>query len=81
MEKRTPHCSLEKVRNLIGKGMVRITKSAHRDAELIHFGLADMYRVVCELSPQDFYKSMTTYDDHRSGRMFTIAIWTRCLSI
>jgi len=65
MEKRTPHCSLEKVRNLIGKGMVRITKSAHRDAELIHFGLADMYRVVCELSPQDFYKSMTTYDDHR----------------
>lgn len=51
MEKRTPHCSLEKVRNLIGKGMVRITKSAHRDAELIHFGLADMYRVVCELSP------------------------------
>ncbi|MCE9881769.1 MAG: type II toxin-antitoxin system MqsR family toxin [Hafnia paralvei] len=65
MEKRTPHCRLEKIRSLIGKGLIRATKSAHRNAELINFSLADMYRVVSELSPHDFYKSMTAYDDHR----------------
>ncbi|TBL47530.1 type II toxin-antitoxin system MqsR family toxin [Obesumbacterium proteus] len=65
MEKRTPHCSLEKVRNLIGKGMIKATKVAYLNAKRLDFSCAGMYRVVSELSAKDFYKSMTTYQNHQ----------------
>lgn len=65
MEKRTPHCRLEKIRNLIGKGLIRATALSSRNARQLNFSRADMYRIVSGLSTQDFYKSMTTYENHR----------------
>ncbi len=64
MEKRTPHCKLSIIKNLVESGKVRTTYSAEFDAAQMGFCLQDMLNVVMKLSPADFYKSMTTYADH-----------------
>jgi motility quorum-sensing regulator/GCU-specific mRNA interferase toxin len=65
MEKRTPHCSLSVVRSLIAEGKAHATFTASTDARELGFDLAGMIAVVHALTPADFYKSMTTYNDHR----------------
>lgn len=66
MEKGTPHCKLSVVKALIEAGQVRATASAFNGArELGVNDLAGMCAVVMALTPADFYKSMTTYADHR----------------
>lgn len=65
MEKRTPHCKLQIVKSMVGAGNVRTTKSALRDAASLGLGFSGMVAVVNALTPKDFYKSMTTYGDHR----------------
>lgn len=66
MEKRTPHCKLSRVKALVVAGKVRATASAYEGAlELGIESLAGMCAVVLSLSPGDFYKSMTTRNDHR----------------
>ena len=62
MEKHAPHCPLAKVKLLVEAGKVR---TARAGAVALGFGYADMLAVVLALRHSDFYKSMTTYADHR----------------
>jgi motility quorum-sensing regulator/GCU-specific mRNA interferase toxin len=59
MEKRSPHCTLSRVKALIEAGKVRTTHTA-----LLGFDFKGMIAVVASLTMKDFYKSMTTYADH-----------------
>lgn len=65
MEKRTPHCELGAVRGLILAGKVRVTFSALSSAGAIGFDYEAMLAVVVALTPDDFYKSMSTYIDDK----------------
>ena len=65
MEKRSPHCQLSVVRALIAEGKVRSTFSAVAGAAALGLDFDGMVAVVLALTPQDFYKSMTTHADHR----------------
>ena len=64
MEKRTPHCTLLRVKALVEAGEVRTTHSARVGAVALGFSYSEMLAVVLALKPADFYKSMTTYADH-----------------
>jgi motility quorum-sensing regulator/GCU-specific mRNA interferase toxin len=65
MEKRSPHCPLPRVKALIEAGKVRSTHTARTTAAVLGFDLKGMIDVVASLTMKDFYKSMTTYADHR----------------
>ena len=65
MEKRTPHCKLAVVKALVAAGKVRSTVSALAGGAALGFDFAGVVSVVEALTPRDFYKSMTTYADHR----------------
>lgn len=66
MEKGTPHCKLSVVKALIEAGKVNATASAFNGArELGVNDLTGMCAVVMSLTSAEFYKSMTTYADHR----------------
>lgn len=65
MEKKIPHCKLQVVKALVEIGNVRATASAYNGArEVGIFDLGGMCAVVMDLTPGDFYKSMTTHEDH-----------------
>jgi motility quorum-sensing regulator/GCU-specific mRNA interferase toxin len=64
MEKGTPHCKLAVVRRLAGQGKVRMTKTALVGGAALGFDALAIVEVVKTLAPADFYKSMTTQDDH-----------------
>jgi motility quorum-sensing regulator/GCU-specific mRNA interferase toxin len=66
MEKQTAHCKLSKVKALIEADKVRATRVAYDGAALVGIGTLDeMCEVVKGLTQADFYKSMTTHNDHR----------------
>jgi motility quorum-sensing regulator/GCU-specific mRNA interferase toxin len=65
MEKGTPHSKLSVVKLLIEAGKVRMTASAVAGGELLGLDSAAIVNVVAALTPQDFYKNMTTHADHR----------------
>lgn len=65
MEKRTPHCKLAVVKQLVAAGKVRATVSALAGGAALGFGFDEIVAVVASLTPNDFYKSMTTHADHR----------------
>jgi motility quorum-sensing regulator/GCU-specific mRNA interferase toxin len=65
MEKGTPHCKLSVVKALVEAGKVRATKSAQVGAAALGFDLDGMLEVVQLLTKADFFKSMTTHEDHR----------------
>lgn len=65
MEKRTPHCTLAVVKAMIAEGKVRTTISALAGGAALGFGFKEILGVVADLTPRDFYKSMTTHADHR----------------
>ncbi|SMP59440.1 motility quorum-sensing regulator / GCU-specific mRNA interferase toxin [Desulfonatronum zhilinae] len=65
MEKKTPHCSLSLVKELVKAGNVRSTMSALAGAAALNYGFDDMVEIILSLTAKDFYKSMTTYTDHR----------------
>lgn len=65
MEKRTPHCRLAVVKGMVAAGQVRFTRSALLGAVALGFDSAAISAAVLALSASDFYKSMTTYNDHR----------------
>ncbi|MFJ3447363.1 type II toxin-antitoxin system MqsR family toxin [Pseudomonas sichuanensis] len=65
MEKRTPHCPLERVRVLLREGKVRSTRAATQGAHKLGLRPRQIVDVIQGLSSSDFYKSMTTYLDHR----------------
>ncbi|ABS49273.1 MULTISPECIES: type II toxin-antitoxin system MqsR family toxin [Yersinia pseudotuberculosis complex] len=66
MEKRTPHTRLLKVKELVLKGNIKTTRTARDGAEELGLRLSfrDMCDAVSELISADFYKSMTTHQDH-----------------
>lgn len=64
MEKRTPHCKLVRVKVLIETGHVRATFSALGGGAALGIDFAGMLAVIQALTPEDFYKSMTTHADH-----------------
>lgn len=65
MEKRTPHCPLERVQVLLREGKVRSTRAAIQGAHKLGLRPRQIVDVIQGLSSSDFYKSMTTYHDHR----------------
>jgi motility quorum-sensing regulator/GCU-specific mRNA interferase toxin len=65
MEKNTPHCPLAVVKTLIHAGALRTTRTAREGAVALGFDLDGVIGVVLALTKADFYKSMTTHDDHR----------------
>lgn len=65
MEKHTPHSKLHIVKQMIDAGCVRSTRTALRDAAALGMDFNDMIDVVQLLTPKDFHKSMTTYNDHK----------------
>lgn len=50
---------------LLRHGKFATTREASRSAAAMGFHSCEVIEVVRGLSPGDFYKSMTTYDDHR----------------
>jgi motility quorum-sensing regulator/GCU-specific mRNA interferase toxin len=65
MERRTPHCKLPVVKALVEAGKVRATFTALTSGAALGLDFDGMVGVVMALTPQDFYKSMTTHADHR----------------
>jgi motility quorum-sensing regulator / GCU-specific mRNA interferase toxin len=65
VEKGTPHCKLAVVKVLVESGQVRTTKAAREGATALGFDFDGMLDVIRSLTAADFYKSMTTHDDHR----------------
>ena len=65
MEKRKAHYPLATVKQLVSQGRIRATLSASIGAEALGFDEEQMSDVVLALGQGDFYKSMTTYHDHR----------------
>lgn len=65
MEKGRPHCKLAVVKLLVESGQVRTTKAAREGATALGFDFDGMLDVIRSLTMADFYKSMTTHDDHR----------------
>ncbi|NOQ36080.1 MAG: mRNA interferase MqsR [Methylococcaceae bacterium] len=65
MEKYTPHCKLSVIQTLIEADKVRSTQSALKGGAALGFDFAGMLEVVNALTTANFYKSMTSYADHR----------------
>ena len=65
MEKGTPHCKLSVIKRLVGEGKVRTTKTALVGAAALGLDALAIVEVVSALKAFDFYKSMTTHDDHK----------------
>lgn len=65
MEKGTPHCRLSIVKSLIEAGRVRSTASALAGGAALGLDFDGIVAIVAELTPADFYKSMTTLADHK----------------
>ena len=61
MEKFSPHYSLSEFK----QSDFRITRTAQENAEDLGFELADIRAVVSSMELKHFYKSMTSYADHR----------------
>ena len=59
MEKRTPHYDLARL------GVAAFTKTALDGGRQMGLTSSEMLAVMASLSRRNFYKSMTTYADHR----------------
>ncbi len=66
MEKRIPHYDLARVQADVARlGAAAFTKAALDGGRAMGLTSAEMLAVVASLSRQTFYKSITTYADHR----------------
>lgn len=66
MEKRTPHYDLARVQADVERlKAAAFTKSALDGGRTMGLTSAEMLVVIASLTRRDFYKSMTTYADHR----------------
>lgn len=65
MEKRTPHCPLERVKALTAARRISPTGAALRGARALGMDYPGMLEVIASLKHTDFYKSMTSQVDHR----------------
>jgi motility quorum-sensing regulator/GCU-specific mRNA interferase toxin len=65
MEKRTPPCPLIEVKRLASEGKIELTRAALFGGTALGLNRDGIVDVVLALTMQDFYKSMTTYEDHK----------------
>ncbi len=66
MEKRTPHYDLARIQTNVARlGAAAFTKSALDGGPGMGLPTTEMLAVIGSLSRREFYKSMTTYADHR----------------
>ena len=65
MEKNTPQCPLATVKSLVKEGKIRATGSALAGGAALGINFNEMKEIVLNLTMADFYKSMTTHNDHR----------------
>lgn len=66
MEKRQPHYSLVRVQTEVARlGAAAFTKTALDGGRTMGLTTAEMLVVIASLTRREFYKSMTTYADHR----------------
>lgn len=66
MEKRTPHYELASIQSLVSLlGVAAFTKTAMDGGRQMGLTTAEMLKVFASLTRRNFYKSMTTYADHR----------------
>lgn len=66
MEKRTPHYDLASVQAEVAElGVASFTKAALDGGRNMGLTTAEMLEVIGSLTGRNFYKSMTTYADHR----------------
>jgi len=66
MEKRTPHYDLARLQEQVARlGAAAFTKTALDGGRQLGLTTVEMLTVVAGLSRRNFYKSMTTYSDHR----------------
>jgi len=67
MEKRKPHYELARVQaDVVRLGAAAFTKSALDGGRAMGLTSDEMLAVIASLSRHDFYKSMTTYADHKT---------------
>jgi motility quorum-sensing regulator / GCU-specific mRNA interferase toxin len=67
VEKLKPHYDLVRIQADVARlGAAAFTKSALDGGRSMGLTTAEMLAVIAALSRHDFYKSMTTYADHRS---------------
>lgn len=72
MEKRTPHYDLLRVQADVARlGVAAFTKTAMDGGRAMGLTTTEMLEVIASLSRRNFYKSMTTYADHKgvAGRI------------
>ena len=66
MEKRTAHYSLEAIKTLVkGRGIECFTFVAQRGIRMMNLSDGEALSVINGLTRRQFYKSMTTHEDHR----------------
>ena len=66
MEKRNPHYTLSKIQaQMTSIDEMNMTESSRKGARLAGMKMADAMSVIQSLSSNQFYKSMTTHQDHR----------------
>lgn len=66
MEKHTPHHDLARIKADVARlGAAAFTKTALDGGRMMGLTAAEMLTVIASLTRRDFYKSMTTYADHR----------------
>jgi motility quorum-sensing regulator/GCU-specific mRNA interferase toxin len=67
MEKRKPHYELVRIQADVARlGAAAFTRSALDGGRAMGLTSGEMLAVIASLSRHDFYKSMTTYADHRT---------------
>ena len=65
MEKKRPHYNLSTIQHFIKEKKYFITRSAYREAFALNFDENDILKVVDSLTYKNFYKSMTSYKNHK----------------
>ena len=75
MEKRTPTYDLKLIRTLIDQGRVALTYSSRRSLYSLGGMEKDLFELLNELDRKSFYKSMTSYADHRQWQDVYHPVW------
>ena len=65
MEKNKPHCPLQRGKELISEGRFNMTKTATASAAALDFTEEAVMQELLALNRGEFYKSMTTYNNHK----------------
>jgi motility quorum-sensing regulator / GCU-specific mRNA interferase toxin len=67
VEKRKPHYDLARIQaDVVRLGAAAFTKSALDGGRAMGLTTTEMLAVIASLSRRDFYKSMTTFADHKA---------------